>query len=145
MGCTMFGQTDNPNRIWRSTACGCVGLAEAQQAHTHSVHTHTVHNCGSVPAGGQSLPSSYTFILSLFPSVLSSPPFLPLDLSFLLHPSFLLVSKNVLLLFKGRRKESVKDTKKLAKSNGRKGQNHHRGQLWLGLCVYVRFLFGFGS
>lgn len=164
----MFGQTDNPNRIQRSTACGCVGLAVTQLAHKHSsVHTHKhthTHNRGSVPAGGQSLPSSYTFILSfsLLPFI---PPFrchtplhlLPLDLSFSFiplsfscdtptsHPSAFLSKK------KKRKKESVKDTEELANSNeklGGRGQNHHRGQLWLGLCTCVclcAVLFGFDS
>lgn len=70
-----------------------------------SKHTHThTHNCGSVPAGGQSLPSSYTFILSLFPSVLP-PPFPPIRPLFLLHPLFLLVAQTAPPTFERREKK----------------------------------------
>lgn len=114
------------------------------RAHTHT-HTCT-HNRGSVPAGGQSLPSSYTFILS-FPSFPSFPLSIvtPFHTSFLsLSPSSLipsLVTIPPLLLLRRGKKGSVKDTEELANSNeklGGRGQNHHRGQLWLGLCTYTR-------
>lgn len=145
-------------------------MAVTQLAHKHSsVHTHKhtythTHNRGSVPAGGQSLPSSYTFILSfsLLPFI---PPFrchtplhlLPLDLSFSFIPlSFSCDTPHLpplCLSFKKKKgkKESVKDTEELANSNeklGGRGQNHHRGQLWLGLCTCVclcAVLFGFDS
>lgn len=95
-GCTLFGQTDNPNRIWRSTARGCVGLAEAQLAHkhtharTHALVLHTqLWECSRWRAKSPFL----LHIYSLLPLVL--PPFCrpgppscrPLAL---LHPSFLL-------------------------------------------------------
>lgn len=110
------------------------------------MHEHTrsfcTHNCGSVPAGGQSLPSSYTFIHS-FPSFspLSVVPALPpLDLSLSFIPRSFSGDRAPLLLLKPGKKESVKDTEELANSYeklGGRGQNHRRGQLWLGLCRYA--------
>lgn len=123
------------------------GAAHTQNVHALAcAHTYT-HNRGSVPAGGQSLPSSYTFILSLSllpvipPFRCHTPPHLPpLDLSFSFIPHSFSCDKRPLPLLKRGKKESVKDTEELANSNeklGGRGQNHHRGQLWLGLCTYT--------
>lgn len=93
----MFGQTDNPNRIYRSTACGCAGLAEAQLTHKHScAHTHVYTQsweCSRWRAKSPFLQHIYSLLVP--PSLLSpfppshpstAPSFRPL---FLLHPSFL--------------------------------------------------------
>ncbi len=107
-------------------------------------HVHTI--VGVFPLEGKvSLPLTHSF--SPFPSFPSFPPFrrhtpphlLPLDLSFSFIPRSFSGNKMPLLPLKRGKKESVKDTEELASSNekqGGRGQNHHRGQLWLGLCTY---------
>lgn len=58
---------------------------------------------------------------SLIPSIVTAPTALP-------------------LCPRRRKKESVKDTEELANRNENlrgRGQNHHREQLWLGLCMRV--------
>lgn len=95
-GCTLFGQTDNPNRIWRSTARGCVGLAQAQLAHkhtharTHALVLHTqLWECSRWRAKSPFLLHIYSLLPFILPPFCcpGPPSFRPLAL---LHPSFLL-------------------------------------------------------
>lgn len=90
------GQPEQDMEVCSPWVCRFGRGAASAQTHT-CTNTRArleTHNCGSVPAGGQSLPSSYTFIPS-FPSFPPAPPFCcPGPPSFrplaLLHPSFLL-------------------------------------------------------
>lgn len=78
-------------------------------------------------------PSAITPLRTSFPQTFLSPS--SLVLSFVTAPATLPVCPK-----RRGKKESVKDAEELANSNENRrgrGQNHHRGQLWLGLCTCV--------